>query len=466
MKLLFALLGWLVSLTLFLLCAVFCVFGFYALNTGLDTGLSYPFPIALFCFILGLASNPLFLRHAPLGQRPVSKFLSVTWLIIAGGIVCAGGAALEMRFDLQKRDGRLTSLAQRAMHMDGSQDAKLALNAVAGSRHPLDRPETKYYLYYASQMLDTPTKAAQGLVSETSNLVSDKDAEAYLMASATAGYAPAEVQFCAKGGGDALIKIDDVTATAWCLKAAKQNYAPALRQLGDNNLDPKSNGFSAIPDLQKAVLWYEKAAGLGDSTAVWQLYRLYADDQSPLKDEAKANLWLEKGAQLNDRSSQFQLAEASREARDYPKAIKWYSAVADSTDDGVDGGALANFYLGVFQKSGIGVPIDESHASSRFEKAIHIWKTTTSGAQDMYDAGMSLFSGKDLPQDDEWAGRLMSEAAHKGLFSAEWKLGDMYRRGYGGVDVDRKLALQWLQKAGIDGADDRADISAVQGAAP
>ncbi|MDP3269730.1 MAG: tetratricopeptide repeat protein [Legionella sp.] len=86
-----------------------------------------------------------------------------------------------------------------------------------------------------------------------------------------------------------LVTKDVARGTELLNKAAAQDYAPAMLELGKIALI--SN------DQNKAVEWFNKAANLHDSEAYLQLAHAYLNDKSPIYDPKSGFLWTLKAAQ-------------------------------------------------------------------------------------------------------------------------------------------------------------------------
>ena len=66
----------------------------------------------------------------------------------------------------------------------------------------------------------------------------------------------------------------------------------------------------AVPDFEKAIEWYKKAAEQGDSTAQFIFWNPYYFGQGTPKDDKQAVYWYQKAAKQGDPRAQYNLGAA------------------------------------------------------------------------------------------------------------------------------------------------------------
>lgn len=173
----------------------------------------------------------------------------------------------------------------------------------------------------------------------------------------------------------------------WYTEAAKKDNLPACKQLWDMYLRGLRDRLQ--PDMGKALVWLEKAAGMGDlmsmnrlgvllmqgqikgsdpkagvewirksATAGWahaqvNLGRFYYEGDQVEQDFKVARDWFQKAAAQRYRSGQYYIADCFMKGRGVPKkdvgeAVKWYRLAA------LQGHANAQFALGMIYLEGIG----------------------------------------------------------------------------------------------------------------
>lgn len=112
------------------------------------------------------------------------------------------------------------------------------------------------------------------------------------------------------------------------LKAADQNHSEAMRYLGSICLYPDRDNKSALK-------WYQKAAELNNTGAMFDLGNMY-QSYPDILDINQSIKWFEKAANLGNIAAMNRLAHMYREGEgvpiDYAKARKWLKKSADSGD--------------------------------------------------------------------------------------------------------------------------------------
>lgn len=105
---------------------------------------------------------------------------------------------------------------------------------------------------------------------------------------------------------------DLLVAEQWYEKAAIQDFAPAQMALGSFYASDEFYKENGKYNIEKAVLWLEKASasagGEGD-TAMLYLGAIYSDEQYGAKDLEKAKSWLTKSADKGNAEAKEMLAD-------------------------------------------------------------------------------------------------------------------------------------------------------------
>ncbi len=124
---------------------------------------------------------------------------------------------------------------------------------------------------------------------------------------------------------------------------------------------------------------------------------------------------------------------------DYATALKEWRPLAEQ------GGAAAQFNLGLMYHLGKGVPQDNKEAVRWYRQAAEQGDTWA-----QYNLGFMYREGKGVPQDNKEAVRLYRLAAEQGHAAAQNNLGVMYFKGRG-VPKDDVLAHMWVNLAAAQG---------------
>lgn len=90
---------------------------------------------------------------------------------------------------------------------------------------------------------------------------------------------------------------DDDKSAEWFLKSANQNYAPAQTMLGALYLTTDRL------DVDKAILWLNKAIEQNDSLAMFFMADIYYYEGFGRQDKEKALYWVKKSAELGNQKS-------------------------------------------------------------------------------------------------------------------------------------------------------------------
>ncbi len=201
-------------------------------------------------------------------------------------------------------------------------------------------------------------KAFDYLRGDNGEIIDSLKARELFLKSAEMGYAPAQCEY-------AFSEANDEISLKWLLKAASQNYPLAYWWVWNTYYNGSDN---IQKDIDKANLYLEKGAELGNEKCQWMLggsYH-YGEDGYPVNAQ-KAIFWLEKAANQNYITAMLELGEIYKDGnivkRNMTKALEWYNKASDLGDP-VAKTALANAY-----EDGDGVEINREHAFNLVREA-------------------------------------------------------------------------------------------------
>ncbi|MBA4143874.1 MAG: sel1 repeat family protein [Nitrosospira sp.] len=185
-------------------------------------------------------------------------------------------------------------------------------------------------------------------------------------------------------------------AIDWCLAHQARKDAELWCDLGDMYRE----GHGVAEDSAEAVIWYRKAAELGDMRGQWEFgVSLLAPDRDKVTERQEAFSWLSKAAEQGDAFLQDWLGDLYWVDSQYEQALFWYHRAAEQGNDS------AQYDLGKMYEDGMGVAQSYVQAAFWYRKAA--------------DQGYSL---------------------------AQWKLGEMHSTGRG-VEQNDEQAIYWFHKA-------------------
>jgi uncharacterized protein len=189
-------------------------------------------------------------------------------------------------------------------------------------------------------------------------------------------------------------------AVRWFSAAADQNLIPPLLALAEISIQPPSPTLPT--NVNKAVDYYQKAAGLGSAAAEVALGTIFSKGMQGKVDYAQAAGWYTKAAQQGEPDGQFA--------------------------------------LGVSYALGHGVPVDYAQARR--------WLAAGAGqgqVEAQYDLAIICEQGNGAPPDRDQAAHYYQMAADQGMAKAQYRFGLMLARGSTGSD--RIAAYKWLTLA-------------------
>ena len=213
-------------------------------------------------------------------------------------------------------------------------------------------------------------------------------------------------------------------AFIWYSKAAEQGYSFAQEVLGDFY----KYGWTTISDKTKADYWYNKAidqylvaSEQGEAQAQYRLGHMYIFGQAQLAmDKRKAQNWIVKAASQDHAEAQWMLGCNYKVGatlfdlgipdsdKDNKVAVSWFMKSAEN------GFSAGQEDLGDCYASGSGVKKDPENANFWYTKAAE------QGSNDsQYKLGINYYYGNGLPKDTEKAKHWIAQAAGQGHEKAQ-----------------------------------------------
>lgn len=304
---------------------------------------------------------------------------------------------------------------------------------------------------------------------------------------AAEGYGKAYYPLSTLYGGDQSIKGDPVQAERfrklafdWLFANQLQNDPEIWNDLGKLYLYLASDSSKYYGNGNIALLWFLKAANMGDASAMWHIGMydfgfwvalpegtdsLYWQIEAAKAGHEAAQHGLEQQHEHGDLASRIEeeqiyewyvwsaeqrylwaqlfLAEAFHSGylieQDDEQAAHWYLQAAEQ------GHAAAQFNLGLVYDEGQGVPQDYEAAAEWFRKAAE-----QGHAAAQFVLGSMYDEGRGVPQDYEAVAEWFRKAAEQGHVAAQFELGFIYTHGRG-VPQNYEAAAEWFRKAAEQG---------------
>lgn len=219
----------------------------------------------------------------------------------------------------------------------------------------------------------------------------------------------------------------------------RQREALTQRQGNVAEAVTRANTALEARRFEEALQWYQRAAELGNASAMRNVGLLYETGQGTQKDLAKAAEWYRKAADKQQPNAMYDLAflyETGRGVeRDYAAAAEWYKKSAETKN------TQAMNRLGYFYENGWGVPQDYAEALKWYQQAARLDDATA-----ITNIGVLYDKGRGVKQDPVEAMKWYLRAAEMGNAAAMNDVGVLYDSGRG-VKTDYAEAMKWYQKA-------------------
>ncbi|MBU5679196.1 SEL1-like repeat protein [Blautia sp. MSJ-9] len=252
------------------------------------------------------------------------------------------------------------------------------------------------------------------------------------------------------------IEEDDTEAATWFEKAIKKGYFDAANNL----IYMYKNGKEVPQDNKKIIELLEQSANSGNSTAMYNMGRIYGYGECNQEVDLRKSLnWFKIAEENNFEDAkddiEYVLQKMYDTAKDYRKgtngcekneeeAIKYYKLVAEDESAEEELQSLSCYYLGYIMANNE-TEEDDAEAARWYERAIEKGDTDAmNNLADMYK------DGRGVSQDYKKAMKLYEQAIEKGNAVAKNDLAYMYMYGEG-VDRDYKKAMELYKQAANDG---------------
>ncbi|MBL4790584.1 MAG: SEL1-like repeat protein [Kordiimonadaceae bacterium] len=223
-------------------------------------------------------------------------------------------------------------------------------------------------------------------------------------------------------------------------------------------------GVGSAPDYAQAVIWYEKAAELGQSGVRMRLGKMYYDGQGVKQNYQKAKDHWTLATEEKKQSfgggtpyvASFYLATLYLDGllgpKDVPTAVKWLTKAASK------GEINSQIRLAYIYGTGDGISSDPVQAAKWARLA-----ALAGHIDSQVNYGVALMQGNGIPRDLPEALRFTLMAANQGDRTGQYNAGLSYDLGRG-TKKNRAEAVKWFQKATDQGhVDAMADLARLYG---
>lgn len=207
-------------------------------------------------------------------------------------------------------------------------------------------------------------------------------------------------------------------------------------QNGLNNAgwDLQNGITTGKPDIEQAIVWYEKAIGYGSIVSMINLGNIYED----MEDYEQAYQWYLEAALAENEIGMLNVANMYfwgwHVNQDYEKAYGYFKKLAEKEVPD------AFYYLGLYEENGYLKEADLKSAQEYYEKAIEL-----GDAEAATNLGRMYCTGEGLASDYEKGLELYKLAAGRGDALAYANIGYCYEVGQG-VEKDIAIAKLYYSK--------------------
>lgn len=210
-------------------------------------------------------------------------------------------------------------------------------------------------------------------------------AATWFRSAAEAGDATAQLNLASLYHRGEALPQDDAQAALWMRKAADQTLLPAMLELARWDLQPEHGN-----NVDGAIIWFKKAADLGDASAQAALGDIFSDPKLGRVDYAQAVTWYRMSADRGDRAGELGLGTRYLLGQGVPQdpeeARRWLTPAANQ------GHPYAEFLLAKMLEAGEGGPPDVAAAARYYERAANYGI-----AEAQYRFGLLLASDRSNP---------------------------------------------------------------------
>lgn len=243
---------------------------------------------------------------------------------------------------------------------------------------------------------------------------------------------------------------DDETTSAKWYKKAYHGFEAIERNMADDKLyyrlgQMNLKGLGTKIDLDKACAYFEKAADLKNTDALYGLGKLYLDDDFSKKDTKKAVDYLYQAAKKNHQFAQYTLGKMYLKGegveQDAEYGVRWLLKAIKQNN------SYAQYLLGKAILKGEYLPMDDNMPLDVYGAVELLLKSSDQGNEyASYTLGKIFLEGELLPQDVSAGFELLLKASEKNFAPALYFLGKMFYYGLS-VAKDIDTAVYYFEKA-------------------
>ena len=240
----------------------------------------------------------------------------------------------------------------------------------------------------------------------------------------------------------------DKNASALWYKRAYRAFLDIEKRMADDKLCYRLGSMlqfeiGAEKDLKKAKAYYEKAAALENTDALYGLGTLYLNKEFEEMDIKRGFEYLSKAAANGHGYAQYALGKLLVRGADVPKNIGYGTVwLEEAVKKDI---SPAQYLLGKMLLEGTDLPQDTERAVNLLQKSI-----SQGSAAAAYTLGKAYIDGALLSQNLTEGLRLICFAAEKELSSAEYLYGKLLYKGEA-VSKNIEKSLYFLEKSAREG---------------
>lgn len=225
----------------------------------------------------------------------------------------------------------------------------------------------------------------------------------------------------------------DSEKVVWYERAANLGNVEAQNNYGNMLY----SGKGVKKDMKEAFGWYRKSGELGYVWGQYNLGHMYQYGLGTPRDTTLAIMWFKKAAEQNNPNAMNALGELSRYKKDYSNAMSWFKKAA-ALKYSIANRNIAELYL-----YGYGVPVDYQEMIKWYEKAAEYGDGVAQyRLGDIYENG-KYNQPKNWETAVKWYKKVSNQIAHR----ATYNIGNIYETGGYGIKMDIHEAKLWYQKS-------------------
>lgn len=208
-------------------------------------------------------------------------------------------------------------------------------------------------------------------------------------------------------------------------------------------VDELNNRFEN-KNYQNMIQKYLPLAETGEASAQNEIAIVYMQGNGVIKDLDKAFVWFEKAAYQHHAEAQYYYAmftlNGQSTQKSPEKAILWFKKAAQQ------GYVKAQSSLGILYMIGLGTKVDYPESFNWNKKAAE-----AGNAESMYNLAQLYEKGKGAELSSNKAVFWYEQSAKQGFTLSEFELGVAHALGLGGYEKNQNKAIEWYEKAAKKG---------------